>query len=80
MRYRILIGVLGLALALDLALLVATGDDALESFDPLRPATLLPIVEHGLHELAAAAGDFVRDLVAWFAALHHSLPAASGPQ
>ena len=51
MRYVILVCLLGLALAFDLAVFVASSDDSLESFDPLRPATLLPIVAGRLHVL-----------------------------
>ena len=51
MRYVILVGLLSLALAFDLAVFVASSDDALESFDPLQPATLLPIVAGRLHAL-----------------------------
>ncbi len=80
MRYVILVCVLGLALTLDLSVLIATSDDSLEAVDLRRPATLLPIVADRMHDVATAAGELMRDLVEWFAApyrerLHHSLPA-----
>jgi len=51
MRYVILVCLLGLALAFDLVVYVASSDDSLESFDLLRPATLLPIVAGRLQVL-----------------------------
>jgi hypothetical protein len=85
MRYVILAFVLGLAIVLDLAVLVATSDDMLESFDPLHPASLVPIVADRVHNLSAAAGELVRDLVDWFTApyrerLQRTLPIEPAPQ
>jgi len=51
MKYFILVCLVCLAIALDLAVFVAESDDVLESFDPLHPATLLPIVAGRLHAL-----------------------------
>lgn len=68
MRYLILICVLGLAIVCDLGVYVATSADAFESFDPLHPATLLPIVLGRLQALRARVGDLVNDLVEEFAA------------
>ena len=51
MRYIILVCLLGLALAFDLVVFVASSDDSFESFDPLRPATFLPTVAGRLHAL-----------------------------
>ncbi len=85
MRYVILACVLGLAIVLDLAVLVATSDDMLESFDPFHPATLLPIVANRVHTVSTTAGEIVRDLVDWFTApyrerLHRTLPTEPAPQ
>lgn len=63
MRYLLLVGVLCLAIALDLALFVSASDDALAHFDPFRPATLLPIVAGRLHALEAQVRALdVRDI------------------
>ena len=51
MRYVILVGLLGLAIAVDLAMFMTPPDEALEPFDPYRPATLVPIVMRRLHAL-----------------------------
>ncbi len=80
MRYGILVCLLGLAIALDLFVLVATSDDAFGSFDPLHPATLLPIAAHEMHAVATATGEFMRDLLAWFTAPHHPRFAEPPPQ
>ncbi len=53
MRYLLLVVLLCVALALDLAAFVAASDDAFEPFDPFRPATLVPIVAGRLHTLHA---------------------------
>jgi hypothetical protein len=50
-RYLLLVGLLCVAIALDLALFVSASDDAFEPFDPFRPATLLPILAGRLHTL-----------------------------
>jgi len=50
-RYLLLVGLFCFALALDLALFVSASDDTVESFDPFRPATLLPIVAGRRHTL-----------------------------
>ena len=57
MRYVILVGLLGLAMAVDLAVFMTASDDALEPFDPYRPATLFPIVIRRLHVLEAQARE-----------------------
>ncbi len=85
MRYLLLLCVLGLALTLDLSVLVATSGTMLESFDPRHPATLLPIVADRLHTVSTATGELVRDLVEWFAApyrerLQRTLPTEPAPQ
>lgn len=63
MRYVLLAGLLGLALAFDLGLLVVTWDDSFESFDPHHPATLLPIVASRLRALEAQVRERVCDLL-----------------
>lgn len=85
MRYVILVCLLGLALALDLTVLIATSDDSSEAFDLRHPATLVPIVAHRVHTVSTAAGEFVRDLVEWVAApyrerLQRTLPTDAPPQ
>jgi hypothetical protein len=68
MRYVLLACVVVFAITCDLAVLIAVSDDAFETFDPLHPATLLPIVANGLHALRVQAGEAVNDLVKWFTA------------
>ena len=51
MRYALLACLLALAIAFDLAVFLSTYDDSLEPFDPLRPATLFPIVAARVHVL-----------------------------
>ena len=68
MRYVLLVCLLGLALAFDLGVFIASSDDAVGTFDPLQPATLLPVIEYGLDALGAQAGEAVNDFVEWFAA------------
>lgn len=53
MRYVLLFFLLGLAIAVDLGVFIARSDEALVSFNPLRPATLIPIVANRLHTLHA---------------------------
>ena len=53
MRYIVLACLLGLALAFDLGVLIATSFDSFGSFDPYRPATLVPLVAGRLHALEA---------------------------
>jgi len=68
MRYVLLACVVGLAITCDLAVLTASSDITLETFDPLHPATLLPIMADGLGALRAQAGEAVNDFVEWFTA------------
>jgi len=51
MRYALLVLLICLGIAFDLGVYVATSDDSFGSFDPLRPATLLPIVASRLDAL-----------------------------
>jgi hypothetical protein len=84
MRYVLLVCLLGLAIALDLAVFVAASDDAFESFDPFHPATLLPIVAGRLHALKSQVRELdVRDLLDALAApyrgpIRHESPTQSG--
>lgn len=85
MRYLIFLCVVGLALLINLSVLIATSDDSLEALDLRHPATLLPIVADRMHNVATAAGAFVRDMVEWCAApyrerLQRPLPVDTPPQ
>ena len=68
MRYVLLACVVGLALTCDLAVLTASSDITLETFDPLHPATLLPVLGNGLDALGGQVGEAVNEFVEWFAA------------
>ena len=64
MRYIYLVGLIGLAITFGLGVLIATSNDSLESFDPHRPATLLPIVASRLHALRSEVSKLrVREFV-----------------
>jgi hypothetical protein len=67
MRYVLLVCLLGLAIALDLTVFVAASDHSLASFDPLHPATLLPIVTGRLHALRSQVREL--DMREFFDAL-----------
>ncbi|RPI10795.1 MAG: hypothetical protein EHM71_02610 [Zetaproteobacteria bacterium] len=58
MRYLLLAFLIGLALVCELGLFIATFDDGLDSFDPSRPATLLPIISGGLREIRSQVREF----------------------
>ncbi len=79
MRYFILACLLGLAIGLDLAVFFAASNDNLESFDPLHPATLLPIVAGRLHALESHVRELgVYDLLDALAAPYrHESPTPS---
>jgi hypothetical protein len=84
MRYLILVCVLGLAIAVEVAVLIAASDDSFASFDLHHPATLLPILAGRLHAFRPAARKFVRALVDEFTApyrerLGHESPTQSLP-
>jgi hypothetical protein len=66
MRYILLIGVIGLAIAFGLGLLAAPSANPLASFDPHHPATLFLSMESGLRAFGSAAGELVRGLVREF--------------
>lgn len=80
MRYLLLVGLLCLAVALDLALFVSASDEALEQFDPFRPATLLPIVSGRLHALESQVRALdVRDFLDALAAPYREPAQAENP-
>ncbi len=66
MRYVILACLLGLTIALDLAVFIASSDEAFESFDPHHPSTLLPIVAGRCRAASVAASQLLRDLLEGF--------------
>lgn len=57
MRYFRLAYIIVLAIFCGVSVLIATSDDSLESFDPYRPATLLPIVAKRLNTLRSQARE-----------------------
>ena len=63
MKNVLLLCVLGLVLALELALFIAATDDSFASFDPHHPATLLPVVAHRLHNVRSQVEARVRELI-----------------
>lgn len=82
MRYVIPVGLLGLAMAVDLAVFMTTSGEALEPFDPYRPATLFPIVMRRLHALDAQVRELdVHALFDLLAAPYrtHIRPASATP-
>lgn len=58
MRYVLLTCLLGLAIACDLAMFIASSDDAPEFFNPLHPTTLVPIMEDRLYTLRSQVAEF----------------------
>ena len=83
MRYVILVCLLGLAIAVDLAVFIASTGEAFEAFDPYHPSTLLPILTQRLRAAADGTGEMVRDLVEGFTApfrerVHRTLPTEPG--
>jgi hypothetical protein len=68
MRYALLVLLICLGIAFDLGVYVATSDDTLGSFDPLRPATLLPIVANRLDALKSKCVLAVQAFLDEFAA------------
>jgi hypothetical protein len=63
MKNVLLVCLLGLAIALELALFIAMVDDSRESFDPRHPATLLPVVAGRLDTLRSEVERRVRELI-----------------
>lgn len=79
MRYGLLVLVICLAIAGDLGVYIALDDASFESFDPLRPATLLPIVANRFCEHHPQACEVLRDLVDTLVAPHRERPRLESP-
>lgn len=85
MRYGLLVFLICLGLLCDLGVYIATSDDSFDSFDPLRPATILPIIADRFRNLRDQVGEVLRDLVEGFSApyrerMHRDLPTEPLPQ
>ena len=85
MRYGLLVLLICLGLICDLGLYIAMSDDSFESFDPLHPATILPIIANRFRDLRDQVGEVLRDLVDGFAGpyrerMHRDLPTEPLPQ
>jgi len=86
MRYLLLVCLMGLALAFDLGVFIASSDDAFDSFDPFHPATVLPIIAGRLHEIQSQVRELdVQHLFAVLAApyrerIQRNLPTETLPQ
>jgi len=86
MRYLLLVCLMGLALAFDLGVFIASSDDAFDSFDPFHPATVLPIIAGRLHEIQSQVRELdVEHLFAVLAApyrerIQRTLPTEPLPQ
>ncbi len=63
MRYGLLVLLICLGIAFDLGVYLAASDDLFESFDPLHPATLLPIVANRFRELQPQVREVLRNLL-----------------
>jgi len=79
MRYGLLVVVICLAIAGDLGVYIAMDDASFEAFDPLRPATLLPIVANRFCEHHPQACDTLRDLADKFVAPYRERPRPESP-
>ena len=80
MRYVLLSCLLALAIACDLAMFIASSDDAPESFNPLHPTTLVPIKEDRLHTLRSQVAEFdVRHFLDVLAAPYRARLRHEGP-
>jgi hypothetical protein len=66
MRYVLLIGLIGLALAIVLGMLAAPSKDSLASLDPHHPAAFFLNIESRLRAFGSAASELVRGLVEEF--------------
>jgi hypothetical protein len=66
MRYCVLFGVIALAVAFELVVLVGASDESLASFDPHHPATLLPIVASGLRNIQSCVREWIDVATAGF--------------
>jgi hypothetical protein len=63
MRYVLLIGLIGLAIALGLGVLTTPSKDSPASFDPHHPAAFLHDSASGLRAFGSAAAELVRGLL-----------------
>jgi hypothetical protein len=82
MRYGLVVLLICLGIAFDLSVYIATSDDAFDAFDPLHPATLLPILANRYRELHSQGRGWLRNLVDEFTApfrerLRHEKPKES---
>jgi hypothetical protein len=68
-----------LAIAGDLGVYIAMHDASFDSFDPLRPATLLPIIADRFCERHPQACEVLRDLADKFAAPYREPPRPERP-
>jgi hypothetical protein len=79
MRYGLLVVLICLAIAGDLGVYIAMDDASFESFDPLRPATLLPIVANRFCEHRPLVCEVLRDLADTLAAPYRERPRPESP-
>jgi hypothetical protein len=79
MRYGLLVVVICFAIAGDLGVYIAMDDASFESFDPLRPATLLPIVAKHFCEHRPQVCEVLRDLADTLAAPYRGRPRRESP-
>jgi hypothetical protein len=85
MRFVLLIGLIGLAIAVGLGVVAAPSKGSLASLDPHHPATLFLNIESGLRAFGSAATELVRGLVNEFTSpyrerIRHSSPTPSPPR
>ena len=79
MRYGLLVVVICLAIAGELGVYLAMEDASLEAFDPLRPATLLPIVADRFCAHRPPVCEVLRDLADTLAAPYRGRPRPESP-
>lgn len=85
MRYVLLVLVICLAIVFNLGVYIATSDESFATFDPLQPATILPIAADRFREIRAQAREMLRDLAEEIVApyrelLQRRLPTEPSPQ
>jgi hypothetical protein len=66
MKYVLLIGLMGLAIAFGLGVLATSPKNSLASVESRHSASLILTVESGLRAFGAASSEFVRGLVKEF--------------
>ena len=71
MRYGLLVLVICLGIIFDLGLYIASSNENFSTFDPLHPATILPIITNRYRALRAQVYEAVERLVTGFAAPVH---------